>query len=269
MYGKQIRLSRIIKPSSNRGIIIPYAHGILSGPLPGLETAKEYASFLKLFEESDITGVIINPGILKYFKNIFIGENSPSLIVLIDWCSLIYDDQVDFKRKEGISGIFCAVEKAMKVGADALMIYLILGHSDPLLDLAEIKKCGLIIDECDRFGLPVMIEPCMANIKDKETFYDTNNIRKNNRIACELGADIIKSHYTGDKESFKSVVSSCFTPILVAGGDNSNNSEENFRTIKEMMESGANGLVMGRKIFQSKDPVYELSKICEIVYTQM
>ena len=41
------------------------------------------------------------------------------------------------------------------------------------------------------------------------------------RIGAEAGADIVKTVYTGDIDSFKDVVKSCPVPIVIAGGPKS------------------------------------------------
>ena len=38
------------------------------------------------------------------------------------------------------------------------------------------------------------------------------------RIGAELGADIIKTNYTGSPETFKEVVDGCPVPVIIAGG---------------------------------------------------
>jgi len=38
------------------------------------------------------------------------------------------------------------------------------------------------------------------------------------RAAAELGADIVKTVYTGDPDSFRTVTRGCPVPVVVAGG---------------------------------------------------
>ena len=38
------------------------------------------------------------------------------------------------------------------------------------------------------------------------------------RVAAELGADLVKTVYTGDPESFREVTRGCPVPVVVAGG---------------------------------------------------
>ncbi len=38
------------------------------------------------------------------------------------------------------------------------------------------------------------------------------------RVAAELGADIVKTVYTGDPDTFREVTEGCSVPVVVAGG---------------------------------------------------
>ena len=50
------------------------------------------------------------------------------------------------------------------------------------------------------------------------------------RIGAELGADIIKTNYTGDIETFKTVVESCPVPVVIAGGPKCKSNQEVLQT---------------------------------------
>lgn len=266
MYGKKIRMSKIIKPNCGKGVILPYAHGVLAGPIPGIENIQEFKRNMRLFKESGVTGIIISPSYIEHCYDVFMGEGAPSPIFVIDWCNLIYDKGGSYSSHKIVSRIFVSIEKAIRYGAVGVIMYLLMGHEDPERDAEEIRKCGLIIEECEKYGLPVIIEPCMGSLKSKDTFYNPKYLKINARIASELGADIIKSHYTGNKELFKDLVNSCPTPVMVAGGEKSVNIEETIKFTKDAMEAGAAGIVAGRKIFQSDDPRKTLQLICDIVY---
>ena len=268
MYGKRIRMSKIIKPECGKGVVLPYAHGILTGPVKGLMTLAEMKRCMKLFRESGVTGIIICADYMRYFCDYFAGANAPSPIFLIDWCNLIYDAERRIGPDKISSRLFLSIEKAVRYGAVGVMIYLLMGHDDPETDAKEVRKCAAVVEECERYGLPVIIEPCMGSIENQEKYYSVKYIQKNARIASELGADIVKSHYTGDTESFKQVVDTCPTPIMVAGGPKSRGISETKKFITGVMEAGAAGIIVGRKLFQTKDPVKFLKMACEIVYNR-
>ena len=87
------------------------------------------------------------------------------------------------------------------------------------------------------------------------------------RLGCELDADIIKTYYTGSKESFEKVVKKCFKPIVIAGGKKIE--EENFlKIVKEAMEAGASGVAVGRNVWEREDEeaIELLKTLREIVH---
>jgi len=266
MYGKKIRMSRLIDPNFGRGVIIPYAHGLLQGPIPGLEDINEINKYMEIFKYSRATGVIISYGYLKYSADYLMGKCVPSLILLIDWINMTKGYKGVVPYDEVRTTICTSVEDAIRCGADGVMTYLTLGFDDPSMEAEEIKKNGMVVKECEKVGSPVIIEPVMANFKNKEVFYDKDYLKVNDRIAAEIGADIVKSQYTGDPESFKEVVENCAAPIMIAGGPKTGTIEDTLNMIRDAVGAGAAGTIVGRKIFQSEDVSRCLEDVCKIVY---
>jgi DhnA family fructose-bisphosphate aldolase class Ia len=75
------------------------------------------------------------------------------------------------------------------------------------------------------------------------------------RIGMELGADMIKTYYTGSEAGFKKVVSAAQeTPVLCSGGLKTGNKQ--FLTqVRSVMNAGAAGLAVGRNVWQHKQPL--------------
>jgi len=73
------------------------------------------------------------------------------------------------------------------------------------------------------------------------------------RMASEIGADLLKVDYTGNKKSFTAIVNSTFSPILVRGGPKTKTLEESFQMIQDSLGCGAKGIVFGRNVWQAKD----------------
>ena len=85
------------------------------------------------------------------------------------------------------------------------------------------------------------------------------------RAGAELGADIIKTNYTGDPESFARVVKGCPVPVVIAGGPKTETDMEFLQMIDGAMQAGARGVAIGRNVFQHKDPVQMTQAIAAIV----
>ncbi len=268
MYGKKIRMGRLIDPRYGRGVIIPYAHGLLQGPIPGLENINDINKYMEIFRKSRATGIIISYGYVKYSADYFMGKGVPSLIFVIDWINITKAYKGTVPYNETRTGICTSIEEAIKYGADGVMTYLTLGFDDPQLEVEEIKKNGLVIKECEKVGLPVIIEPIVADFKNRHIFFDKEYLKINDRIAAEIGADIVKSQYSGDPESFKEIVENCAAPIMIAGGPKTGSVEETLQMIRDAVSAGAAGTIVGRRIFQSDDVAKNLEAVCKIVYDE-
>jgi class I fructose-bisphosphate aldolase len=87
------------------------------------------------------------------------------------------------------------------------------------------------------------------------------------RLGCEMDADIIKTYYTGSKESFKKIVEKCFKPIVIAGGPKIE--EKDFiKNVKDAIEAGASGIAVGRNVWEREDneAIELLKELREIVH---
>jgi fructose-bisphosphate aldolase/2-amino-3,7-dideoxy-D-threo-hept-6-ulosonate synthase len=73
------------------------------------------------------------------------------------------------------------------------------------------------------------------------------------RLAEELGADIVKTGYSGDAESFQHVVESTRLPVVIAGGARGSD-HQTLEKVRGTMDAGGAGISMGRSIFQHDDP---------------
>ena len=100
-------------------------------------------------------------------------------------------------------------------------------------------------------GMPVIshIYPRGNCIKD-EARYDWKHILYAARTAAELGVDLIKTHYTGDPESFARVVEGTPSMVAIAGGDVCRTPKELFQMTKDVLDAGAVGVTYGRFIIQ-------------------
>jgi DhnA family fructose-bisphosphate aldolase class Ia len=72
-------------------------------------------------------------------------------------------------------------------------------------------------------------------------------------VAAELGADVIKTEYTGDPETMRTVVDACPIPILVLGGTRTGSDDDIIQVSQGIVDSGAAGVFFGRNVFQAEN----------------
>jgi len=85
------------------------------------------------------------------------------------------------------------------------------------------------------------------------------------RIGEELGADIMKTAYSGDAESFERVVAATGRPVIAAGGS-PRSDREMLAQVRGAVEAGAAGVSMGRSVFQHETPGAMTAAVSAIVH---
>ena len=248
--GKRIRMERIIDRKSKRSVIVPMDHGVTLGPVRGLEDMRKAVNAVA---EGGANAVLLHKGIVfaghrGYGKDI-------GLILHISASTNLGPDPLN-------KVLVASVEEGIKLGADAISIHVNVGaENEPEM----LESLGAVAMECEEWGMPLlaMMYPRGPKVKSE---HDAEMVKHAARVGAELGADIIKTNYTGDPDSFKEVVRSCPVPVIIAGGPKANTDEEVLQMVEGAIEAGASGVSIGRNIFQHDDPTKMTQAISKIVH---
>lgn len=232
--GKDRRLSRIFR-NDGKTVIVPMDHSVTTGPVEGL-TDMQYT--IDRLKNGYVDAIVIHKGIAKYVDN-----GKLALIIHLSGSTVRSSDP---NWKIQVSSI----EEAILLGADAVSVHINLGAEK---EHYMLRKFGRISDLCDRWQMPLlaMMYPRGPKIASE---YDVEVVAHAARLGAELGADVVKTVYTGDIKSFKKVVEACPVPVVLAGGPKSPDVKSFLRMVSEAMEAGARGVSIGRNVFQSKPP---------------
>jgi fructose-bisphosphate aldolase/2-amino-3,7-dideoxy-D-threo-hept-6-ulosonate synthase len=155
-----------------------------------------------------------------------------------------------------------SVEEAVKLGADAVAFTVNVGGEK---DVEALRLFGAVADACTQYSIPLLGEFLPAG-KKVDNPYDAKWVKVAARMGAELGADFIKTNYTGSPESFKEVVKSCPVPIVIAGGPKTETLKDTLEMVKGAMEAGAIGVCVGRNTWQTENPTVIARVIARIVH---
>ena len=75
------------------------------------------------------------------------------------------------------------------------------------------------------------------------------------RVGLELGADIVKINYNGNAKDLEWAVKSAGRCKVVIAGGVKENEKDFLKNVKDIINSGASGLAIGRNIWQSSNPL--------------
>jgi len=244
--GKRIRIERIMKKDNDNAVIVPMDHGVSMGPIEGLIDMQRT---IDAVAEGGANAIVEHKGMVCLHS----GGDLGLIIHLSGSTSLAPDPN----EKVGV----CGVEEAIKLGADAVSVHVNLGSKS---EARQLMHLGSVSSECLDWGVPLLA--MMYPRGDGIDPFSERTVSIATRVGAELGADIVKTNFTGDVESFRRVVRGCPVPIVVAGGPKMGNEAELLQMVEMAMDAGARGVAIGRNIFQARDPAKMTKAIAMIVH---
>jgi DhnA family fructose-bisphosphate aldolase class Ia len=244
--GKKIRLNRVLGGAEHRALVVAFDHALVLGPIPGTE---DPLGKIRQFAQGNVDALLLNLGLIRQFANSTIPGPIPALIARLDWTT-VWSAVGENGSGALHSSLLARPEEALRHGADAVLTYLIVGTGDAEFEMKEIARNAEVARECERVGIPLIVES-LARGKDVQNPGDPKWLNLHTRMATELGADAVKTDYSGDTASMRSVVEKCTIPILVLGGSRHATDKHALDVVREVVAAGAVGVFFGRNVFQA------------------
>ena len=237
MFGKNVRIERIIDRRTGNCVIVPMDHGVSIGPTEGLYDMKHTVNAVA---NGGATAVLMHKGLVKHGYRA--GGHDIGLILHLSAST----DMGDTNNSKVLEA---TVSEALKMGADAVSMHINLGaETEPEM----LRDLGRLSSECEEWGMPLLVMAYPRGPKIKNS-YDPELVAHGARAAAELGADIVKCSYTGDVDSFREVVRGALVPVVIAGGPKMSSDLEMLTMVRDSIDAGGRGVSIGRNIFQHRD----------------
>src|SRR5207248_2459905 len=123
------------------------------------------------------------------------------------------------------------VLNALRLGADSVKV---LAASGDRAQWTALQRYALV---AERWGIPFQAEVIPGGFDQPEK-HTPQNIASVCRQAAEMGADYVKTFYTGDPESMHAVVEGATVPVIILGGDKSSDEMSLLRQVSDAMQAG-------------------------------
>jgi len=194
------------------------------------------------------------------------GKNKPALVLRTDVAN-VYGKQLPEVLFSHM--IHEAVEQALRLDAACVVVNLFNLPHQPEVYHQCIVNISALKPVCERFGMPLMIEPLVMQTNAAGGYMVDGNLDKIMtlvRQAVELGADVIKADPCDDVSQYHLVIEQAGgKPVLVRGGGKVSEMEILKRT-HELMEQGAKGIVYGRNVIQHPRPAAMTRALMAVVH---
>jgi len=243
-WGMKNRLSRIIKPDTERTVMLAVDHGYFLGPTHKLEDAR--ATIAPLVSYAD--ALMLTRGILR--TSVDPGADIPVVLRVSGGSSILGKDL----SREAIT---TSIEEAVRLNVSAVALSIFVGTEFEHQTLTNLAR---LVDLAQPLGIPVLAVTAVGKELGKR---DARFLSLCCRIAAELGANFVKTYYC---EEFEKVVEGCPVPLVIAGGPKLDTELDALKMARDAVAKGAAGVDMGRNIWQSPHPVAMIRAVREVVH---
>jgi putative autoinducer-2 (AI-2) aldolase len=239
-WGMKDRLARIFNPVSGNTVMLAFDHGYLMGPTSGLERMD--LTIVPLIEHADC--IMCTRGALRTIvpptagKPVSLRYSSGTTVLteLNDECLM-------------------DIEEAARLNASLLAVMVAVGDR---FEATTIRNLTRTVDLGTRYGIPTLGVTAIG----KDMARDARYLSMASRVCAENGAHVVKTYYC---EGFEQVTSTCPVPIVLAGGKKLPELDA-LTMAYNAIDQGANGVDMGRNIFQAGDPIAMIQAVKAVVH---
>jgi class I fructose-bisphosphate aldolase len=231
------RMHRLFR-DDGRSLVVAMDHGSGLNVYPALA---DPARVIDAVVAGGADAILTTPGMAKQFSHHL---KSVGLILRVDGGSS------ELSRGSFEYALLFTVEDALRLGADAVAC---MGFPGTDREAQTLGNLATLAGQCHAWGVPLMAEMVPGGFSNFE-LHTVANIRLAARMGVELGADLIKTEFTGSAEEFRPVTDHCYRPVLVLGGSQKDDDRALFTMVKLALTAGAAGVVIGRNIWGHAHP---------------
>lgn len=254
MDGKNIRLSRLF-PAGGKSVVVAMDHGQTFGPLEGLV---DFPAAAEKLVEAD--GVLMAPQMVRFSGRLYQGARKPVVINRLNWNTIHCEP---WHYREAYTARPVTAAECIQAGAEIVLASLVLQTGSEQHDAANVEVFTRCVSEAHALGIPIIGEIfSIGGLRDDPAKFH-EYIKTMARIICELGADAIKTFYTGER--FPEVAEGTPIPIFALGAEKLENEVDALKLAQKAVRDGAAGVVFGRNVIQAKDPARFLKGLKAVV----
>ena len=246
------RLRRMFNPDSGRCLDIAVDHGFF-GEKAFLRGIEDLPAAVDTLAQARPDAIQLTIGQARLLQSQG-GRERPALVLRTDVANVYGAPLPDHMYDMTLPNVALA---GVQVDAACVVVNLFDLPGRPQVREACLRAILNAKVDCDRYGMPLMVEPLVMKESAAggyEVNGDLEKIIPVVRQAVELGADVIKADPTDDPADYHEVIQTASgIPVLVRGGGKVDD-DELFRRTQAVLEQGAAGIVYGRNIIQHDNP---------------
>lgn len=252
--GEEIRLARLFDEGRN-AVVVALDHGLYNGPLPGFNDLPAAASSLGAAD-----AILLSPGMAQHVGRVFARRGAPAMIIRLNWGTQ-YATQWQYHESRSVPVLSAA--EAAALGADLALVGMSIKTGSEAVDAENVEMVARAVSQKRAAGIPLVGEVYPAGHEDLPPGERHEQIAVGCRIVSELGVDLVKTFYTGER--FGEIVDSLPVPVLALGSRKLPRERDALELAAKAVKAGARGVVFGRNVLQAHEPEAFLAALLSVV----
>jgi DhnA family fructose-bisphosphate aldolase class Ia len=208
--------------------------------------------------------ILLTSGMAQHCQAAFSRRGAPAMILRLNWASN-YVSPWNYKHSHSVPML--SVDEAVAQGADLVLASVTLRNPDEAEDTGNVETFSAFVAQKRALGIPLIGEVFPTGGDDARPEDLQEAVLIGCRVITELGADVIKTFYTG--AGFEQVTASTPIPVLALGAKKTPHEIDALRLAATSIGAGARGVVFGRNVVQAKSPERFLDALKQVVKAGM
>jgi DhnA family fructose-bisphosphate aldolase class Ia len=237
---KALRMRRLFG-SDGRLLLVAMDHAAFMGPVRGLDLPT-----LETVVRAGADAIMTTFGTARRISEMPSMLDSAALVLSLDVHAPEPKEQV---------------ERALRLGADSVKVLAVSGDRG---QWSALERYALI---CDQWGVPFQAEVIPGGF-DQPDKHTPDNIARVCRQAAEMGADYVKTLYSGDPESMCRVVEGATVPVVILGGERAGDDDALLHHVQDALTAGVAGIAFGRNVWSHPEPSAITARLVETIHPE-
>ena len=254
MSGIDLKIGRLFGEKKNL-VISALDHVLEYGVQEGIEDAN--AAITRCLTTD---ALLLSRFMLKRNWELFASPNAPVPIVRLNWSSAFY---YPLEYRRGYTKIATSVEDAVQAGAEMVICSLFLENEDEEMETENVSVFSEVVRRKEALGVPLIGECYVVEHAERTQDQVHEKVKRVVRVMTELGADLIKCFYTGER--FPEIIENTPTPVFTIGAEKLNTDLEVLKKAEVSARGGANGIIFGRNIFMAENPAKLIEALNDVI----
>jgi len=235
-----------------QAVVVAIDHPLYSWPCRGLEDRER---ILRQVSSAGADAIIASYGTIRDLKSAF-GRAAP--ILKLD----VSNVGMSAMPAEGEHVLGWSVDDALHLEVQAVLTRILLGTA---FELQSLRTAARVAAQCDRQGIAYVCEILAVESDAYPAPAAPEATALAARVGAELGAHVIETSMPVPAAAVAEAVA-CGVPLILAGGELTNDRNRLLQDVKTAIEQGAAGVAFGRNVWGARDPAGMVLNLCDIVH---